>query len=775
MTTATKMPAGNLPVILTSFIGRRSEIADVKQALGQSRLVTLVGPGGVGKTRLAVHTAEEVRRAFGDGAWFVDLSPLHDEDLLVSAVARALRLQSRSRAWGPAALARHLADLELLVVLDNCEHVRDACAVLVDALLRACPSLRVLATSRQGLEISGEQLVAVQPLPTPGVEDPLSPRSLERYDAVALFTERAQAVASGFRVSDENHQAVAALCQRLDGIPLALELAAARLRVLSPQQILERLEAHSDLLRSGNAVAPERHRSMHSLIAWSYDLCSAEERTLWARLGVFPGTFDLEAVEQVCAGDEVPRERVLDLLSGLVDKSILLTAPGADAVRYRMPETIRAFGREQLAAAGEEKELRRRHRDHFANIYGANLPWFGPRQRQLLSWMRLERDNYRAALTFCLEETGEPVASAVHMVGAIAAETMVRGFLSEGRHWMHRVLELVDEPTPERALLLWVDGWHALNQGDVDGGEPRLEASRDLAERLGDAGNAAVATVFLGMCAMMRDDVEGAFRLYDDAFARMRREREPLGFVMAATRLGFASFLLGDADRAVALCEEAIAESDAHGEKWHKAEALADLSTILWRLGATSRARELAADGLRIQRDFDNAVGTAQFLEILAWIAASEHQHPRAARLLGSADGVWHAIDASLFPQLLGYREETEKTVRRALGARAFETEYRVGLQAPHPDNVAFALDEPEESATPTDSNAVGVLTRREREIADLVASGLSNRDIAANLVISRRTAEGHVDHILGKLGFTSRVQIAAWVAENRPSDQSRS
>ena len=425
----------------------------------------------------------------------------------------------------------------------------------------------------------------------------------------------------------------------------------------------------------------------------------------------------------MCAGDDVPLELVLDLLSGLVDKSILLTEPGADPVRYRMPETIRAFGREQLAAAGQQNELRRRHRDHFANIYGANLPWFGPRQSELLSFMRLERDNYRAALTFCLEETDQPVASAVHMVGAIAAETMVRGFLSEGRHWMHRVLELVDEPTPERALLLWVDGWHALNQGDVDGGEPRLEASRELAERLGDAGNAAVATVFLGMCAMMRDDVPGAFRLYGEAFARMRRDHDPLGFVMAATRLGFASFLLGEVDRAVELCEEAISESNEHGEKWHKAEALADLSTIVWRQGDTRRASELAAEGLRIQRAFDNAVGTAQFLEILAWIAATEHQYPRAARLLGAADEIWHAIDASLFPYLRGYRDETEKTVRRALGARAFETDFRIGLQAAHADNVAFALDEPEEPVGRSDSGAVGVLTRREREIADLVAA----------------------------------------------------
>jgi predicted ATPase/DNA-binding CsgD family transcriptional regulator len=762
---------GNLPADLTSFIGRRSEMANIKRALSQSRLVTLVGVGGVGKTRLAIHAAAELRRAFPDGVWFVDLSPLQDEDLLVSTVARALRLQSRSRGWAPAALTRHLAERELLIVLDNCEQVRHASAVLVDALLRVCPSLRVLATSRQALEISGEQLVAVQPLETPDPDDPRSRQVFEKYDAVVLFTERAQAVAPGFRVSDENYEAVAALCHRLDGIPLALELAAARLRVLSPQQILDRLDEHSGVLRSGSTVAPERHRSLRSLIDWSYGLCSTEERTLWARLGVFPGTFDLDAVEDVCTGDDPAREWALDLLTGLVDKSILLTEPGADPVRYRMPATIRAFGWEQVTIAGEELALRRRHRDHFANIYLANEEWFGPRQRELLSGMRLERDNYRAALNFSLGEPDEPVETAVHMVGAVAAETMVRGFLSEGRHWMHRVLEVVDEETAERAQLLWVDGWHALNEGDITEGEPQLEASRDLAVRIGDTRDAAIATVFLGMCALMRGDVPAAFRHYEDAFGRLRREHDPLGFTMAATRLGFASYLLGDGDRAVELCEAAITESSRHGESWHKAETLADLSTILWRRGDTGRAVEMASEGLRIQRAFDNAVGTAQFLEILAWIAATERQHPRAARLLGAADGVWHAIDASLFPYLLGYHEETEKNSRRVLGARAFDADYNVGLKSSHADNVAFALDETD-SGVLDDGRVEGGLTRREREIADLVADGLSNKEIAAKLVISRRTAEGHVEHILSKLAFTSRAQVAVWVAEHRESER---
>jgi predicted ATPase/DNA-binding NarL/FixJ family response regulator len=771
MTAATKRVAGDLPVDLTSFIGRRNEVADVKKALTQARLVTLVGVGGVGKTRLAAHVATDARGAFDDGAWFVDLSALQDEDLLVSTVARSLRLQSRSRAWGPAALARHLADRDILIVLDNCEQVRDACAVLVDALLRACPSLRVLVTSRQALEIAGEQLVAVRPLSTPSSDESPSPGALEKYDAVALFTDRARAVAPGFHVSEENHEAVAALCYRLDGIPLALELAAARLRVLSPQQILERLEEHSGVLRSGSALAPERHRSLRSLIDWSYGLCSAAERTLWARLAVFPGSFDLEAVEQVCAGDEVPRERVLDLLSGLVDKSILLTESGADPVRYRMPETIRAFGWEQLAAAGQDLALRRRHRDHFANMYLANEPWIGPRQRELLSGMLLERDNYRAALNFCLEQADESVTSAVHMVGAVAAETMVRGFLSEGRHWMHRVIEVVDSPIPERAQLLWLDGWHALNQGDFTDGESRLEASRDLAERIDDSRNANIATVFLGMSAMIQGDVPGALRHYQDAFGRVRRETDPWSFVVAAPRLGFASFLQGDVDRAIGLCEEAISESDRHGEAWHKAEALGALSIILWRQGDVRRATDLASEAMRIERSFDNTVGIAQFLEILAWAAASERRYARAARLLGAADGIWHAIDASLFPYLREYRAETEQNTRRALGARGFGSDYRAGLRSPHAANVAFALDEPEETVVRADTGEVAGLTRREREIADLIGSGLTNKDIAAKLVISPRTAEGHVEHILSKLGFTSRAQIAAWVAEHRNPD----
>lgn len=769
MTSVTRPMVDNIPAERTTFVGRRSEVADIKQAFVQSRLVTLVGMGGVGKTRLAIHAAVGLRRAFQDGAWFVDLSTLSGEDLLVSTVAGALHLQSRSRGWAPAALTRHLAEREMLLVLDNCEQIRDACAVLVDSLLPGCPALRVLVTSRQALEVPGEQLVTVLPLATPGPGERCTSQQLQAYDAVALFAERARAVAPGFRVTDENQTSVAALCRRLDGIPLALELAAARLRVLSPQQILDRLDERSALLRSGSTVATERHRSLQSLIEWSYGLCSTEQKTLWARLTVFPGTFDLSAAEVVCAGDDLPQDWVLDLLTGLVDKSILLTESGADPVRYRMPETIRDFGREQLTVAGEELTLRRRHRDHFAVLYLASEPWFGAHQEELLGGTRLDRDNYRAALDFSLSEPGELVPGVMNMTMAVAAEAMVRGFLSEGRRWVRRVLDVAELPAHPRAQLLWVDGLLALNQGDIDGGESRLRECRELAEQIGDSSDAAYARAILGMSALMRGDVLTARRLCEDALKGLQRNHNALGFVLASTRLGFATFLLGDADTGAQLIEDAIAECEKHGEMWNKADALADLGKILWRRGDTRRASELATEGLRIQVVFDNAVGTAQFLELFAWIAASEGRHGRSARLLGAADRLWHAIDAALFTYLRAYREETEQQVRRALGTREFEAEHRRGLEGPTADNVSFALGEQEQPPR-QDSGSADPLTPREREIAELIADGLTNKDIATTLVISPRTAEGHVDHILTKLGYTSRAQVAVWVTERRNS-----
>jgi predicted ATPase len=380
---ATTLHRGNLPGYLTSFVGRRSELADAKRQLGEWRLVTLTGIGGVGKTRLALHLAGLSERAFADGVWLVDLAALRDPGLVAHAVATALGLRDDSNNWSAPVLADYLADRRLLLVIDNCEHLLDSCAVLLDSLLRRAPELRVLATSRQPLGVSGERVLLVQPLAVPDPEHPpTSPDALSQYDAVALFVDRAQAAGPSFAVTVENLEAVSKLVQRLDGIPLALELAAARSRLLSPAQIVDRLDDAHGLLRSTTRTSLPHQRSLKALIDWSFDLCTDSERALWARLTVFPKDLDVEAAEEICCGDGLASEAVLDALAGLVDKSVLIAERTGLRVRYRLPQTLREYGR-SLLTESQDLALRRAHRDYYGRLGSlAWEEWFGPRQVQ---------------------------------------------------------------------------------------------------------------------------------------------------------------------------------------------------------------------------------------------------------------------------------------------------------------------------------------------------------------------------------------------------------
>src|SRR3954452_6290680 len=517
MSASGKQPPGNLPAELTSFVGRRAELAGVRQALEAGRLVTLIGAGGVGKTRLAVRAASAARRAFRDGVWLVDAAPLRDDELLAPTIAAALGLQSRAARWAPAVLAEQLAGRAMLLVLDNCEHMGEACAVGVEALLTRCPDRRVLAPSRQPLDIPGENLLAVQPLPAPGYGDRcVAPDVLGRFEAVTLFVERACALEPRFALTQENAAAIAELCYRLDGLPLAVELAAARVRHLSPQQMLDRLDPGYDLLRTRSRVTPPRQRSLRSLVEWSHDLCDEGERRFWARLSVFSGSFSAESAEAVCAGGELPREAVLPTLAALVDKSIVVSEPGDLEVRFRLLEVIRAYGHERLVAAGEEDALRRAHRDHFwAATTEDYLHWFGPDQLRLLRWCRQERDNLRAAIDFSLEDGGGQAAAA-GLANALAGEAIINGLHAEGRHWIDKVLAVSGLPDRERATLLWVGASCALQQGDPDGAEPWLEEAIELASRLEERHETAMALAFLGSCRLMQGRLEEAL----DGFRR---------------------------------------------------------------------------------------------------------------------------------------------------------------------------------------------------------------------------------------------------------------
>jgi predicted ATPase len=413
----------NVPAGITSFVGRRQELAEIKRLFSGSRLVTLTGMGGVGKTRLALRVAIDIQRAFPDGVWLAELAALDDPALVTHAMFDALDLRDQSARWLVATLAEYLAPKHALIVLDNVEHLLDACAVLADTLLRSCPELRILVTSRRPLGISGEVSFTVPPLP--------------RLEAVRLFAERAVSVVPGFAVRGENEAPVGQLCKQLEGIPLAIELAAARLNVLSVEQLLVRLQDRFALLTTGSRTALPRQQTLWRTIEWSYGLLSLDDQMLWQRLTVFSGSFDLEAIEQVCAGDHLPPEAVLDQVGRLVDQSILVRDATRNPVRYSMLESIRQFGREKLHESGGA-DFRRRHRDYYQQLVTAMQP-FGASQVQWFDRLGLEHSNLRTALDYCLTEPGQ-AGTGMELASALWLYWETRGRLSEGRRWIDQFL-----------------------------------------------------------------------------------------------------------------------------------------------------------------------------------------------------------------------------------------------------------------------------------------------------------------------------------------------
>src|SRR5260370_148012 len=394
--------ANNLPADLTSFVARRPEAAQIRQLLSTSRLVTLVGVGGVGKTRLGVHAARDVQRAFPDGVFLVALAALTDPALLPHTVIDALAIPEQSSRAPMNILADYLRHRQILLIFDNCEHLLESAAELAAALLRSASGLRVLATSRQGLRVPGEHIMPVPTLPVPAPDVPLVPGFAAQYAALALFAERAAAVVPGFAITAENEAAVVRLCQRLEGIPLAIELAAVRLRVLPVADLATRLDRRFQLLTEGNRTAPERHQTLRAAIDWSFDLCTPAEQLLWARTSVFGASFDLEAAEAICTDATLPPQPILHTLTGLTDKSISIREEHAGHVRFRMLETIREYGQARLRESGTESALKQRHRDwYLKRVEEASAQWFGPQQEGWSTRLLLEHATLRMALRFC--------------------------------------------------------------------------------------------------------------------------------------------------------------------------------------------------------------------------------------------------------------------------------------------------------------------------------------------------------------------------------------
>ncbi|WP_151479376.1 ATP-binding protein [Streptomyces albicerus] len=801
------------PVETTSFVDRRDELAEGRRLLATARLVTLTGPGGVGKTRLAGRIAARVERAFPDGVRFVHLAGLHDPALVPLAAGDALGLHDHSDQPPLDALVEQVRDRRLLLVLDNCEHLLSACAELAAALLHGTTGVRVLATSRHRLALTEEHLLEVRPLPVP---DPDSDLSAATYPALALFADRAAAVVPGFELTPDNRAAVARLCRRLDGLPLAIELAAVRMRVLGVEQLVARLDDRYRLLTTGSPAVLPRHQTLRAAVDWSHELCTEKEQSVWARASVFAGSFDLDAAEAVCADTDtstaadaaadpqpgpcpcpdagegeresgaVHPQDVLEAVAGLVDKSVLCREGGAGAVRYRLLDTLRHYGLEKLRQdPGAEAAARRRHRDRFQEVAGeCERRWFGPGQREIVARLRADQDNLRAALEFSLTVPGE-VRAGLRLAGTLWFYWHACGAPREGRYWLDRALDAHPEPTHERARALWVAGLLAGCPEDLTRGRHRAEDARALARRLGDPAEVAHAEYLLGLMALFGDDLPAALEHYEAAVARNPVEGQlPSLTVLDQVELAASLAFLGHTDRAVQVCEKAHLVCEEHGEEWVRSYVLRVLALAYTEKKEWHRAEPHAREALRRKLAVHDVIGIGLTLDLLVVITAARDAHERAAVLLGGADRVWAGIDSNRFGSTTynSARRESETRVREAVGPGDFERAYRRGGGLGLAGIVSYALQEPERPAVPGPRGADGnpppdsvrgdprlaSLTPREKEVAELVAEGLANQQIADRLVIARRTAEGHVERILGKLGFSKRSQIAAWVSARR-------
>jgi non-specific serine/threonine protein kinase len=766
-----KRKVGNLPQDLSSFVGRRREVAETRRLLSTTRLLTLVGVGGVGKTRLALRVADEVQRAFPDGVWLVELAPVVNGEFVGRATAAALGLHDEFSRSPTDGLAEYLVDKQLLLVLDNCEHVVDAVADLVDTLLPVAPGIRVLATSRQLLRLDGEVVLSVPPLsvPVPNEYGSPSPRS----EAVTLFAERAAASVAEFAITKENSTQVARLCQRLDGIPLAIELAAVRLRTLSVQEILDRLDDRFRLLTAGGRHVLPRQRTLRALIDWSYELCTEQERLLWARLSVFAGGCDLPAAEYVCGVDGISPGEVLELVADLIDRSVLVGETQHGGARYRLLETVRQYGREALAATGEESALRRRHSDWFRGLAAqAEAEWFGPGQAEWNTRLQAELADLRAALDFCVGQPGE-ARVALEIAAALWSHRLAWSSIGEGRHWLGRALALDQEPSSARAKALWVDGWLCLLHGDGAAARPLLAECRAVARRIGDESALVHAGQISGLAALFAGDFAGAEVQLEQAVAWYRQAGEVGHSWVALFQLAMAA-VFGDRPHASELAQECLAMTEEHKAQWSRSYGLWIVAVDELRRGDPKRAVAAVQESLRIKRLFNDELGMAQCIEVLAWATAGVGRPERAARLLGSANMVWRRIGSALggLEHLGGPHARYTSTLTGQLGSTAYAATLAEGDQFSLTQALRYALEEPEpaesEPAAPARRDGAGPLTSREWEVAELAAQGLSNKQIAGRLTISRRTADTHIEHILTKLGFASRTQIAAWVTEHR-------
>jgi non-specific serine/threonine protein kinase len=800
----------NLPIQLSSFIGRERAIADLKHLLPTTRLLTLTGAGGSGKTRLALQVATDLLPAFEHGVWWVELASLTDPVLVPQQVASSLGLSEQPGRLLLDTLSDFLESKKLLLVLDNCEHLITACAHVVGTLLRSCPELRILATSREAFTIPGETVWSVPALDIPDAYHLPPVEGLVKYEAVHLFVERASSALPAFRLTQQNAQALVQVCHRLDGLPLAIELAAARVKVLSVEQIATQLDDSSRLLTSGSRIALPRQQTLQATIDWSYTLLLEQERILFRHLSVFLGGFTLEAAKAVCAGDGLEQGEVLDMLSHLVDKSLVTVVERGREARYRLLETIRQYAQSKLQGFGEVAILRRSHRDWYLNFAErAASQVLGAEQAEWFDRLEVEHDNLRAALAWSLE-CGE-AEKAARVGVALYRFWQVRGYMSEGRSFLERALAGFPERTSVRAKALQAAGDLVRFQDDYHRAKTLLQESLDVCRELADKPVAGYALLTLGFLAHNEGDYAGAVTFLEESLQLFREVRDRFGMTLVLAGLGLTVLYLGDDERASALCEESLALSRERGDPRSIASALTNLGITVLERGDNERAKVLCEESLAMRRklghkggcahtliilgriamqqgDYERATacyqesltlrqetgekeGIAAALEGLAAVAAMQGQPMSAARLSGSAESLRTMLGAPLTPIDRSYYEQSMAAVRAHLDELSFLKAWTEGQTMPLEQAIVAAKQVKAQkritpasgrpaAATSSTSLAHGNpfgLTAREVEVLRLVTQGLTYAQIANQLIISPRTADAHLRSIYSKLGVTSR------------------
>jgi predicted ATPase/DNA-binding SARP family transcriptional activator len=623
----------NLPFQLTSFIGREPQVAAIPRLLHGRRLVTLTGAGGCGKTRLALEVAAGQVEEFTGGVWLVELAALADHSLVPQTVGSTLGVREEPGRPLAQTLVEYFGTKSVMLVMDNCEHLLAASAQLVEILLRACPNLRILATSREALGIAGETTCRVPSLSLPDLKRLPPAEELTRYEAACLFTDRATAALPAFKLTDQNAVAVAQVCSRLDGIPLAIELAAARVKVLPVEQIAARLDDRFRLLTSGSRTALPRHQTLRALIDWSYDLLTEPERMLLRRLAVFAGGWTLEAAETVCAGDGLEAQKVLGLHMPLVEKSLVIYEADQGEARYRLLETVRQYGWDRLAAAGETGAVRGRHRDWFLAFAERVDPELQrPDQAVWFARLEAEHDNIRAALAWCQEEVGG-VDVGLRLASRCMHFWTVHGHLQEGSEWLTSLLAQRAEPTVHRSSALSTAGYLAYRQGQCERAAALLEESLALARALGDRRCLGTALSLLGLVTSAQGNSRQAAGMFRESLVHFRELDDKWNITLSVSCLAKLMEQQGEDEQAIALYEEELALARELNYPRHIAWSNLQLGGVLWRQGQYERAARLGEESLARFQELGQR-GTANSLLLLGLVAQGQGDPRRAATLL---------------------------------------------------------------------------------------------------------------------------------------------